>query len=182
MSSFKVRIDVVIAFALIMILVAPIMLMTSQSAMGQKNETSLASNNNKSTAQALTEAALPTQEGFSVRVLATNFSSPHNILYGPDNALWITERVGKNISRVDPDTGEKLSTIRVPNVHQSGGQDGLMGMAFDPDFNNTNYIYVAYTYDADSGNDLERRTKITRFTYDSQNASIGQPLDLMSGL
>ncbi len=182
MSRFKVRNDVAIAFGLILILVAPIMLMTSQSAVGQKNETSLVSNNSTSTAQGLTEAALPTQEGFSVRVLATNFSAPHNILYGPDNALWITERIGKNISRVDPGTGEKLSTMRVPNVHQSGGQDGLMGMTFDPDFNNTNYIYVAYTYDVDSGNDLERRTKITRFTYDPQNASIGQPLDLMNGL
>jgi streptogramin lyase len=32
------------------------------------------------------------EEGFSMRVLATNFSAPHNILYGPDGALWITDR------------------------------------------------------------------------------------------
>ncbi|MEM3094542.1 MAG: PQQ-dependent sugar dehydrogenase [Nitrososphaera sp.] len=28
----------------------------------------------------------------------------------------------------------------MPDVHQSGSQDGLLGMAFDPNFNNTNYI------------------------------------------
>jgi PQQ-dependent dehydrogenase (s-GDH family) len=71
----------------------------------------------------------------------------------------------------------------VPNVHQSGGQDGLMGMAFDPDFNNTRYIYVAYMYDADPGEELDRRTKITRFTYNSPEAStIGDPPDLIHGL
>ena len=38
---------------------------------------------------------LPSQEGFEVRLLASNFSEPHNIIYGPDNILWITERLGK---------------------------------------------------------------------------------------
>jgi PQQ-dependent dehydrogenase (s-GDH family) len=70
----------------------------------------------------------------------------------------------------------------VPNVHQSGGQDGLMGMAFDPDFNNTRYIYVAYMYDADPGEELDRRTKITRFTYSPEASTIGDPPDLIHGL
>jgi PQQ-dependent dehydrogenase (s-GDH family) len=117
-----------------------------------------------------------------VSLLATNFSVPHNILYGADDALWITERFGKNVTRVDPNNGSELSSMPVPNVHQSEGQDGLMGMAFDPDFNNTNYIYVAYTYDADTGEELDRRTKITRFTYDAATSTIGEPMDLISGL
>jgi PQQ-dependent dehydrogenase (s-GDH family) len=126
------------------------------------------------------DTRLPEQDGFTVSVLASNFSAPHNVLYGPDGALWITERTGKSISRIDPDSGEKLGNITVPNVHQSGGQDGLMGMAFDPDFNNTHHIYLAYTYDADPGEELDRKTKITRFTYG--NGSIGEPIDLISGL
>ena len=95
-----------------------------------------------------------------MNVLAANLSQPHNILYGPDNALWITERFAKNITRIDPSSGLELNSMPVPNVHQSEGQDGLMGMAFDPDFNNTNHIYVAYTYDvADAGEELDRRTE-----------------------
>lgn len=149
---------------------------------------SIANNNNQNnttTSQTINEAGLPRQEGFSVRVLATNFSAPHNILFGPDGTLWITERVGKTITRVDPNSGEKLSSMPVPSVHQSAGQDGLMGMAFDPNFNNTNYIYVAYTYDADPGagdEQVDRRVKITRFTYSPQGQSIGDPVDLISGL
>jgi PQQ-dependent dehydrogenase (s-GDH family) len=122
------------------------------------------------------------QEGFSVSVIARNLSAPLNILYGPDDTLWITERIGKNITRIDPINGTKLSSIPVPNVHQSGGQDGLLGMTFDPNFNNTHHIYVAYTYDADPGEELDRRTKITRFTYDPATNTISESMDLISGL
>ena len=37
------------------------------------------------------------QEGFTVNVLATNISRPYNILYGPDDALSITEREGRTL-------------------------------------------------------------------------------------
>jgi PQQ-dependent dehydrogenase (s-GDH family) len=57
-----------------------------------------------------------------------------------------------------------------------------MGMTFDPDFNNTHYIYVAYTYDANPGEELDRRTKITRFTYGAVASIIIEPVDLISGL
>lgn len=128
------------------------------------------------------QGKLPTHEGFSTKILATNFSAPHNIIYGPNDILWITERHGKNITLVDPVNGTILNSIPVPDVHQSQGQDGLMGMVLDPDFNNTNYIYVAYTYDEDDGEGLERLTKITRFTYDPITSNITEPIDLISGL
>jgi glucose/arabinose dehydrogenase len=122
------------------------------------------------------------QEGFSVNVLARNLSAPLNILYDPDDTLWITERIGKNFTRIDPINGTKLSSTPVPNVHQSGGQYGLLGMTFDPNFNNMHHIYVAYTYDADTGEELDRRIKITRFTYDPATNTITEPIDLISGL
>ena len=134
---------------------------------------------------------LPSQEGFEVRLLASNFSEPHNIIYGPDNFLWITERLGKSITLVDPENGTILNNITVPGVHQSGGQDGLMGMILDPNFNSTGHLYVAYTYNAfnstsgtnnssggggsgTNNNDeqLERLTKITRFTFDNTTNTI----------
>jgi PQQ-dependent dehydrogenase (s-GDH family) len=128
---------------------------------------------------------LPIEEGFSASILTMNLSAPHNILYGPDGALWITERIGEKITRIDPNTGENLSSMPIPDVYQTGGQDGVMGMAFDPEFNNTNYIYVAYTYDADpreGENQTELNTKITRFTYNPDGQSIGSPVDLITAL
>jgi PQQ-dependent dehydrogenase (s-GDH family) len=121
------------------------------------------------------------QHGFMVNVIARNLSAPLNILYGPDDALWITERVGKDILRIDPMNGTRLSAMPVPGVNQSAGQDGLLGMAFDPDFNNTRHIYVAYTYEQD-GEKPTLKTKIVRFTYSPDTGNISQPLDLISGL
>jgi PQQ-dependent dehydrogenase (s-GDH family) len=56
-------------------------------------------------------------------------------------------------------------------------------MAFDPNYNNTHYIYVAYTYVEGSDKAVhELKTKITRFTYDPASNHINDPLDLISGL
>lgn len=189
MSKFKIRngIITIVALALVLLLIMPTILVSNssvtQSALAQTESTlPPGPSNDTSGIQGEQEVRLPSHEGFSVQVLATNFSAPYNILYGPDGALWITERVGKNITRVDPNNGSRLSSMPVPNVWQSAPQDGLMGMAFDPDFNNTHYIYVAYTYVADVGTELDRRTKITRFTYDPATSTIAEPVDLISGL
>ncbi len=134
-------------------------------------------------AQQKAREQLLNKEGFSVNVIARNLSAPLNLLYGPDNALWITERIGKDIVRIDPINGTKLSTMPIPNVNQSKGQDGVLGMTFDPDFNNTHYIYVAYTYEEDSSEGTpELKTKITRFTWEPSTSTITQPTDLITGL
>jgi len=185
MQNFKIKNSlIIVVFGILLLSVVPtiftnsltkIQLTLAQSEAMPSNETTETQNS--------TQERLPKQEGFSVNVLAANLSQPHNILYGPDNALWITERFAKNITRIDPSSGLELNSIPVPNVHQSEGQDGLMGMAFDPDFNNTNHIYVAYTYDAAAtGEELDRRTKITRFTYDAATGNITEPMDLIKGL
>jgi PQQ-dependent dehydrogenase (s-GDH family) len=148
----------------------------------EEGSTLPATTDDTSDIQPIEEVQLPTQQGFSVQVLARNLSAPHNLLYGPDGALWITERIGKNITRIDPNSGEELSSTPVPGVHQSGGQDGLMGMAFDPDFSSTRYIYVAYTYADEAVEEVERELKITRFTYDPATNTISEPFDLITGL
>jgi len=152
----------------------------------------LTNNETLTPAQQQAREDLLKEKGFSVNVLARNLSAPLNLLYGPDDTLWITERVGKDIVRIDPNNGTKLSTMPIPDANQSKGQDGVLGMAFDPDFNNTNHIYVAYTYEAESGSSSsngtegggvpELKTKITRFTYDPTIQNIGEPVDLISGL
>ncbi|WP_186434118.1 hypothetical protein [Candidatus Nitrosocosmicus arcticus] len=55
-------------------------------------------------------------------------------------------------------------------------------MAFDPQFNNAHHFYVAYTYDANPTEELDRQTKSTRFTHNPSNNTISQPVDLISGL
>ena len=47
------------------------------------------------------------EEPFTGQVLTEGLDNPWNIRYGPDNMLWVTERTGKRIVRVNPETGVK---------------------------------------------------------------------------
>ena len=61
-------------------------------------------------AQQKAREQLLNKEGFTVNVIVRNLSTPLNLLYGPDDALWITERIGKDIVRIDPTNGTRLSS------------------------------------------------------------------------
>ncbi|GAA4235402.1 hypothetical protein GCM10022291_17190 [Postechiella marina] len=99
---------------------------------------------------------------------ALNF--PWEITYGPDNKLWITERVGEKIIRVSTagtqNTGDIETLIDLSAKIENSKQGGLMGMAIHPDlFNNlntaNNYVYAAYTYNDGAGLQL----RIVRLLY-----------------
>lgn len=76
--------------------------------------------------------------------VVTGLNTPWEILWGPDNFIWFTERGGK-ISRLNPETGELFHLITIPGVHEES-ESGLLGMALHPDFSNTPHVFVAYTY------------------------------------
>src|SRR5437667_8695377 len=95
---------------------------------------------------------------FRKRVLVSGLAGPWELTWGPDNMLWVTERTGKRVTRIDPATGDRTVAITIEDVSAPGGQDGLLGMAFDPDLlkgTGHDYVYVAYTYvDKAKGPDL----------------------------
>lgn len=97
---------------------------------------------------------------FEVNVVADNLEVPWEIVYGPDNHIWFTERPGR-ISRLNPETGniELLITI---NEVIAQSETGLLGLALDPDFDTSPFVYTVYTY-FKSGELTER---VVRFTYD----------------
>src|SRR5690606_16215900 len=67
----------------------------------------------------------------SVRVVVDDgISRPWEILWGPDDHIWITERNGR-ISRVDPKTGEVKPLLTIEDV-VANGEGGLLGMVLHP--------------------------------------------------
>jgi len=113
------------------------------------------------------------------------FNYPYELVLGPDNYLWLTERVGKKINRVNTTDGTvDLLVDMSALVYQNGGQDGLLGMAIHPELlsgTGNNYVFVAYTYGT---SDATRKTKIVRYTYNivGSNGTLSSPLDIMVGL
>ena len=67
-------------------------------------------------------------------VLVQGLNYPWEILWGPDNFIWMTERGGK-ISRVNPNTGSVKLVYTITEV-VSNGEGGLLGMVLHPDFSN----------------------------------------------
>ena len=125
----------------------------------------------------------PTPERFAQRVIATGFEDPWEVTWGPDGYLWITERAGKRVVRVNPKDGSRKVALTIDDVQQKLAQDGLLGLALHPQLlKGTNYVYVMFTYDADPGAEEARRAKIRRYTYDPKTETLGEPLDLLTGL
>lgn len=118
------------------------------------------------------------QVQFNTKDVATNLNTPWEILWGPDDHLWITERYGR-ISRVNPDnalgSGDVRPLLTIQNVLQ-GSERGLMGMALHPHFDANPYVYVVYTY----GNNQNTRIRIERYTYDG--TKLHQPFTLIENI
>jgi len=122
-------------------------------------------------------------EAFTSRVVASGFEDPWEVTDGPDGWLWITERVGKRVVRVDPSDGTRKVAITIDEVQQELAQDGLLGLALHPELlRGSNYVYVMYTYDADPGPGAQRRSKVRRYTYDPATQQLGEPVDLLTNL
>jgi PQQ-dependent dehydrogenase (s-GDH family) len=122
-------------------------------------------------------------EAFSRRLVADGLDDPWEVTWGPDEHLWMTERTGKRVVRVDPVDGTRKVAVTIEEVEQKLGQDGLLGLALHSDLlAGSNYVYVMYTYDADSGADDARRAKIRRYTYNPATETLVEPLDILTDL
>lgn len=119
----------------------------------------------------------PGPESFAMRVVATDLEGPWEMLWGPDGRLWVTERIGKRVVRIDPATGARSIAATIADVSQRDGQDGLLGMAVA-----ANTVYVAMTYDADPGPGERRRLKVRRYTYDPASETLASPSDVLADL
>lgn len=94
------------------------------------------------------------------RILNQQLNYPWEILWGPDNFIWFTEREGR-VNRMDPATGRVIKVATIADVKTTTVFNGLLGMVLHPDFKANPYVYVVYNYDKE-GQYLE---KVVRFTY-----------------
>ncbi|MET0388662.1 MAG: PQQ-dependent sugar dehydrogenase, partial [Polyangiales bacterium] len=118
----------------------------------------------------------PDTPQFTQRIVVPELVTPWEITWGPDDQLWVTEREGPRVLRVDPETGAVAVAAEIPEVLAEVSQDGLLGLALHPRFlqgEGSDYVYVAYSYDADADPEtVTKRTKLRRFTYNVETESL----------
>ncbi|RGD57894.1 quinoprotein glucose dehydrogenase [Kitasatospora xanthocidica] len=112
-----------------------------------------------------------------VKVVTDGLGDPFELAYAPDGRLWVSEKSGLKITRVDPQSGAKSTALDLTGkaFHSQDGQDGVLGFALHPDFGKgkgSDYLYLAYTYK--NGNDSA--TKIVRYTAKDGQLSDEQPV------
>ena len=84
-----------------------------------------------------------TADDFEYKVIAKDLSHPWGIAMIDDNNILFTELSGQ-LRRIKDGTLEKGSISGVPEV-LFAGQGGLSGIILDPDFNENNKIYIAFS-------------------------------------
>ena len=127
----------------------------------------------------------PGPETFTSRVVAAGLANPWDVTWGPDGHLWITERTGFRVTRVNPVDGARRIALTLDDVYQSVVQDGLMGLALHPDLlqsRGRDYVYLAYTYDGNPGAGVTRRLRVRRYTYDAAAQTLGSPVVVLDNL
>ena len=109
-------------------------------------------------------AASLVHAGIGVQQVATGFERPVWVGQpaGIDGKLWVIEQAGR-VWVVDAKTGqrsEKPFLDIVFDVSRTGNEEGLLGLAFAPDFQKTGRFYVNYTDRTPN----KAITRIARFT------------------
>ena len=99
-------------------------------------------------------ATLPS--GFTETQFASGFTRPYTMAFAPDGRLFVAQQGGK--LRVVKN-GVMLSDPFVTLTVDSSGDRGLIGVAFDPDFETNHYVYVYYTATTPASHN-----RVSRFT------------------
>jgi len=108
----------------------------------------------------------------SLELYASGLSRPVVITHAGDERMFVVEQAGR--IRIVED-GVLLATPFIDirdRVDDAGNEQGLLGLAFHPDYADNGYFYVNYTWDP-PGSNLDR-TRISRFTV-SANPDVANP-------
>ncbi len=90
---------------------------------------------------AQTRPAKPDDSRFSKVVLDNDLNEPMEVAVAPDGIIYYIERPGW-VNRLNSRTGKRTRLTKLPIRFK--GEDGLMGMALDPNFTTNRLIYLYF--------------------------------------
>ncbi len=116
------------------------------------------------------------ERGLQTRILNKTLNFPWEILWGPDNFIWFTEREGR-VMRMNPETGQVITVATITEVASTTNFNGLLGMVLHPQFSSNPFVYLVFNYFDEENNYLE---KVVRYTYNG--TTLISPQTLIDGI
>lgn len=118
-----------------------------------------------------TTAVNELRAGFIETVVADGLDSPVSMAIAPDGRIFVAEQCGRlRVIRHDQLLAKPFVVVDTKAVVE----EGLLGVAFDPDFPRAPYVYVCYTALAP-----QRHQRVSRFTAAGDTAIAGSEQALL---
>jgi glucose/arabinose dehydrogenase len=97
------------------------------------------------------EAIATTQDGVRLRVerVADGLENPTDLAFAPDGRIFVAERAGR--VRIVRDGRLQAEPALTLDDVSTAGEGGLLGLALDPQFERTHFVYAVYTAPSRSG-------------------------------
>lgn len=111
------------------------------------------------------------QTQLGVSVIADSLNIPWEIVWGPDDHIWLTEQSGI-ISKINPVNGERKILLNVDSVWMKR-TSGLLGMVIHPNQRKYPYVFINYTLDRDG----KYFSRLERYTL--KNDTLISPMTLL---
>jgi glucose/arabinose dehydrogenase len=110
----------------------------------------------------------------NVQLVASGLEAPWAVALAPDGRLFVTERPGRvRIVRLGPGGGlDARPWATLPARANPDAERGLLGIALDPDFARTGFVYLYYSYAGAGGATLNRLVRM----HDSSGAGTDETI------
>ena len=113
----------------------------------------------------------------SPSVIATGLDTPWSLRFAPDGRLFITERPGR-VRVIENGVLLPEPVLTIEGTETISAEEGLQGMALDPDFAVNGWMYIYYTYSSSTG---AMRNRVARVQI-SGNSAVGFPVTLIDAI
>ena len=109
-----------------------------------------------------------------VSQVATDTDIPWGVVTLPDGSILYNRRDAHDMVRLDPKTGAKVTVGTVPNVENTDGEGGLLGLAISATYGSDHWLYIMHTSPTDN--------RIVRIKLTADKLDLSSEQVLLSGI
>ncbi len=99
----------------------------------------------------------------TLSLVAKNLEVAWSMVFLPDGTMLVTERPGR-VRLLDKNGNLQTEPVAVVDEVEAINEGGLLRIEVDPEFETNKYVYLHYTYDAES-----TLNRVVRFTYENNS-------------